>query len=152
MKLFLVGLVGLFVGMVIGYFGEMVYAAAQFTRTFAFERETELNESGARAFKAYQRESAPVAVYALTQDVATLRMEEEPNAAATQFQMEVERRLTLDHTRLAKLLAVNGATTESANQVALALKCAQKSGRFATITTEAQLTDLVADCDAKGVY
>lgn len=153
MKTFLLCFVSLLVGLVVGYFIEMIHAGGQFASTLSLVKETQLAESGDHAFKAYQHESSPIAVYALTQDLATLQDAEQlVDDPTSSFQMEVHRRMMLDHARLAKLLAASGATDARTNHIAEALKCAQGSGRLSSITNESQLFDIVAKFDSKGVY
>ena len=153
MKISLVCISSLLVGLTIGYFIEMIHAGSQFADTLSLIKETELAESGDHTFKAYQNESTLIAVYALTQDLAALQdaaqLVDDPTSS---FQREVHRRMMLDHARLAKLLAASGASSASTNHIAEALKCASGSGRLSSITNEAQLFDIVAKFDSKGVY
>jgi len=147
MKTFLVCFISLLVGLVIGYFVEMIHAGYQLASTLSLLKECELAESGDHAFKAYQHESKPVAIYALSQDLATLQdaqqLVDDPTSS---FRLEVARRMMFVHARLAKL-------DYGTNQVSDALQCAQAAGsRFSSITNETTLSDLVAKFDQKGVY
>ena len=147
MKTFLVCFVSLFVGLVIGYFVEMIHAGSQLASTLSLLKECELAASGDHAIKAYQHESKPVAIYALTQDLAALQdaqqLVDDPTSS---FRLEVARRLMFVHARLAKL-------DYGTNEIAEALHCAQAAGsKFSSITNEAALSDLVATFDQKGVY
>jgi hypothetical protein len=146
-------------GLVIGIFSGAVYATKQFAEALALLKAAELTESGDRAFQAYQHESNSIAIYALMQDVKTLqdaqKLGKNPFYATS---TEVQRRLMLDHARLAKLFAEISQTDASTNHIAEALKCAQETGvdsntvaRFSTITNETQLFETLAKFDQKGV-
>ena len=146
-KSWLVCIGGLLVGLIIGYFIGILHAGSIMESTLTLLKETELGKSGDVAFQAYQHESRPIAIYALSQDLATLQdaqqLVDDPTSS---FRLETARRMMFVHARLAKL----GYGT---NQISEALQCAQVAGSsFSSITNETRLLDLVAKFDQKGVY
>lgn len=149
----------LIVGIAIGYFFALVHFGIKFASALALLKTIEISESGERAFQAYQNESRPIAIYALTQDLNTLQdakdLGSNPLLATP---TEIQRRLMFDHARLAKLLAESGETNASMENVAEALKYAQETSadpnanaRFSNITNETQLFAILNKFDQKGV-
>jgi hypothetical protein len=146
-------------GLVVGAFCGVLYTTKQFAETLALLKETELSESGERAFQAYQNETNSVAIYALTQDINTLQDAKElGNNPFFATPTEIQRRLMVNHARLAKLFAESGQTNASMAHIAEALKYAQETSadpntvaRFSFITNETQLFETLAKFDQKEV-
>jgi hypothetical protein len=65
-KAWLVCISCLIAGLAIGYFCALVHAGGVVANSLALLKEIEITESGKRAFQAYQHESKPIAIYALT--------------------------------------------------------------------------------------
>jgi hypothetical protein len=159
-KVWFISIGCLVAGLVIGYFGGVIRATSAFADTLALLKECELAELGQRAFQAYQHESKPIAIYALTQDLSTLQNAEKLGIdnPILQTRMEIQRRLMFTHARLAKLLAESGETNASASHIAAALRSAQETGsapapirRFPSITNETRLFETLAKFDLKEV-
>jgi hypothetical protein len=146
-KSWLICIGGLFIGLVLGYFIGILHAGSIMASGLTLLKETELGHSGDVAFQAYQHESRPIAIYALSQDLATLQDAQQlVDDPASSFRLEVARRMMFVHARLAKL----GYGT---NQISEALQCAQAAGpKFSSITNESELSGMVAKFDQKGVY
>ena len=150
----------LLLGMILGGIVAMVLIGVGAARVLASTYDMQIVESGSRAFKAYQHEDRPVAIYALT-DYLTSLQEAESNGIHDQIFLpdtELQRCLMLTHARLAKLLVDSGHADASAAHVTEALKYAQETGkdgraiaRFASITNATQLFDFVSKFDQKGV-
>jgi hypothetical protein len=158
-KIWFVSIGCLIAGFAIGYFCALVHEGGIIADSLALLKEIEITESGKRAFQAYQHESKTVAIYALTQDLNILQDDEKlgknPYFATP---TEIQRRLMFDHARLAKLLAETGQADVSTNHIVEALKYAQetsddpnKIARLSYITNDAQLFEIVAKFDQKGV-
>jgi hypothetical protein len=149
----------LIAGLAIGYFCGLIHGGGTLANTLALLKETELSESGERAFQAYQHESKPIAIYALTQDLNTLQdVKELGNNPFASTPTEIQRRLMFNHARLAKLFAESGQSNDSTNHIAEALKYAQETSadsnaiaRFSSVTNETQLFEMLAKFDQKGV-
>jgi hypothetical protein len=149
----------LIAGLAIGFFCGLIHGGGILANTLALWKVTELTESGERAFQAYQHENKPVAIYALTQDLNTLQDEKYlGNNPFFSTPTEIQQRLMLNHTRLAKLLAEDGQTNASQIHIAEALKYAQETSvdpdpfaRFSSVTNDAQLFEILAKFDSKEI-
>ncbi len=150
----------LLIGMILGGIVAMVFTGIGAARFLASAHDSQIVELGGRAFKAYQHEDRPVAIYALTDYLSNLQ-DAESSGTHDQFFLpdtELQRCLMFTHARLAKLLAESSQTNASEAHIAEALKYAQKTGsdtrkiaRFTSITNEAQLFDIVSKFDKKSV-
>jgi hypothetical protein len=76
-KAWIVSICCLIAGLVIGLFCGLICGTKMLATALSLLKAGELTESGDRAFQAYQHESRPVAIYALTQDLNTLRDQED---------------------------------------------------------------------------
>jgi hypothetical protein len=149
----------LIAGLAIGFFVGLIHGGAILADTLALVKVTELTESGERAFQAYQHESKPIAIYALTQDLNVLQNQKYlGNNPFFSTPTEIQRRLMFNHARLAKLLVEDGQTNASQSHIAEALKYAQETSidpnpvaRFSSVTNETQLFEILAKFDQKEV-
>jgi hypothetical protein len=124
-----------------------VSAGRAAARTFALLKFTELGEAEARASQAYQHESSPVAIYALSE--ALEAEQETAQSGGTPFlsKQSLSMDLMLTHARLAKLYRKTGRTNLSAQHLAEALKYTGAANNNQGITNEAALIDFVARVD-----
>ena len=126
-------------GLVIGYFAAMARYGSTIANTLAILQLTEMGQASDRAYQAYQHESSPVAIYALTEALDRLKTAEDFGATP----IYTEQMMAFDgstlHGRLARLYLTAGQTNLCEQQVADALKCVQdipavsgdyKSGRI----------------------
>jgi hypothetical protein len=149
----------LLLGMIVGGIVATALTGMMAAKILASTHDMQIVESGNRAFKAYQHEDRPVAIYALNDHLAILQ-EAETNGAHDSIFLpgtELQRRLMFTHARLAKLLTDNGQSDMSMTHVTEALKYAQetdkdarKIARFLSITNQSQLFDIVSKFDQKG--
>jgi hypothetical protein len=135
----------LVVGLAVGYFYARVSAGSVVANTFALLNFTDLGETDERAFQAYQHDSAPVGIYALTEV-----LDKQTKAAQFGGKPFMNRRmisidLMLTHARLAKLYDESGQTNLSEQHVVEALNCAKEWSPF--ITNKIILMDIVAKID-----
>jgi hypothetical protein len=137
-------------GLVAGYLCGATYSHSLMAKTIAYQ-DVQLVASGLRAYDAYRHEPAPIAIYALTQYIATLDDAEDLDGVTSTVtsRPEIERRLMLAHARLARLLETNGDTKASAIHVNEALRCARESGKFASVKTSGQLFAMLPEDDQK---
>ena len=150
--------IGCFViGLALGVGGTYFFAMAHWGKTTAdglfLIKELEVADSGTRAFEAYQRESRPVAIYALSQHLVTLQKAHEIGSESPVFmtRLEILRGMMFTHARLAKLYTEAGQTDLSAKHVAEALRFAGETGKFPAVTNQPALTEIVAMFDQKGI-
>ena len=141
-------------GLVFGIGGTYVVVVPHYAKLVAgtiFAAElTKIGEEERQSYEAYKHESKPVAIYALSQLLNTLRKAEEISENAFFLpKREISVDMMLAHARLAKLYAETGETNQSAQHVAEALSCAAKSGTCQTITNQAALAEFVAKIDQK---
>jgi len=152
-RTFIIATVCFVAGLVLGtgsasFFGD-VYSGKQIADGLALFKETEIAAAGERAFTAYQHESQPVAIYALSQYLDALKQAEEfasdNSIIMTRTTIRFDAMLT--HARLAKVYAAAGQSDLSAQEIAEALKCAQQDRRLRTITNETALIEFVKRVD-----
>jgi hypothetical protein len=146
--LFCIG--SLIVGLVIGCFAELIWAGGTIANTIACLEMTSVGEMENRAFQAYLHESAPVAIYALTQALNKEKEAEQLGGTPFMSKQIISVDLLLTHARLAKLYAQTGQTNLSSQHFEEALNYAKTEGKLQTITNQAALLDFVAKID-KGV-
>ena len=149
----------LLLGLILGGIVAMAFIGVGAARVLASAHDMLIVESGSRAFKAYQHEDRPVAIYALT-DYLTSLQEAESSGTHDQIFLpdtELQRCLMFTHARLARLLADSGGADASAAHITEALRYAQETGkdtrtiaRFTSITNATQLFDVVSKFDQKG--
>jgi len=106
----------------------------------------DLAESSERAQKAYEHETAPVAIYAMTELLDKQKALDETGGNALVSRKMISIDLVLTHGRLAKLYGETGAANLSAQHVAEALHYAQ-SDRNLGVTNRDALMDFVAQTD-----
>jgi hypothetical protein len=142
-------IVGVFLGVGGAYFCGGAYSGKQIADGLALFKEMEIAESGQRAFAAYQHESPPVAIYALSQYLDTLKKTEELAGENAVFMTKsgINFDTMLGHARLAKAYAAAGQTDRSAQQIADALARASRDQNLRSITNEATLTEIVTRID-----
>jgi hypothetical protein len=149
--------VGCFIGGVLlgvggGYFCGIAYWGKQMADGLALIKETEIAESGQRAFAAYQHETPPVAIYALSQYLETLKQAEEIGGANPVFMTKaaINFDTMLTHARLAKIYEATGQSDLSAQQFAEALRRASQDPKFQIITNKTILKEIVSRVDKAG--
>lgn len=136
-------------GFAVGYFYMENRDGQIAAKTFATLKIIDLGESDERALKAYQHESIPVAIYAMTELLDKQKAAEQVGGTAFMSKQMISIDLMLTHTRLAKLYTAAGQTNLSAEHIEQALSYA-KTDRGLTITNRDGLMDFVAKVD-KGV-
>jgi hypothetical protein len=137
----------LIVGLAIGYFCEEAVTGKHIADYYASLDLLFLGESGNRASHAYQHESSPVAIYALTEflEMHTKLAQMETNNLSNKKMFSDE--MTLIHARLAKLYAETGQTNLSEQHIDEALNWAKEGRMFQGITNKSTLMELVAKFD-----
>ena len=142
-------IVGVLIGVGGAYFCGGVYSGKQIADGLALFREVEIAESGNRAYAAYQHESPPVAIYALSQYLDTLKKTEElvGENAVFMTKSSINFDTMLAHARLAKAYAAAGQPDHSTQQIAKALERASRDQRLRGITNEATVTKVVNRID-----
>ena len=96
--------------------------------------------------KAYQHDSVPVAIYALTEVLDKQKVAEQFGETPLLSKQMISIDLMLTHARLAKLYAEAGQTNLSAQHIDEALRYA-KVDRNLEITNQDELMDFVAKID-----
>lgn len=144
-------IVGVLLGVGGGYLCSMVYWGKQTADGLALMKEMEIAESGQRAFAAYQHESTPVAIYAFSQYLDTLKETEELAGENAVFMTKsgINFDTMLAHARLAKVYSAAGQPDRSTQQIAEALERASRDQRLRGITNEATLMEIVARVDKR---
>jgi hypothetical protein len=139
-------------GLVLGVGGGMTYSGKSIAGALALLKEIELTQSGDRAFEAYQRESRPVAIYALTQHLKTLEGIQDIGSESPAFltRLHVYPDTAFTHARLAKLYEADGQTQLAGKHAAAALHHIAKVEKFSTVTNRSGLLDVVARFDERG--
>jgi len=107
---------------------------------------TDLGEFSGRAQKAYQHESLPVAIYALTELLDKQMAAEQIGETAFMSKQVISIDLMLTHARLAKLYAEAGQTNSCEQHFIEALNCAKADSKLA-ITNRETLMDFLAKID-----
>jgi hypothetical protein len=144
--------VGLLLGIGGTYFLGMAYWGKQTADGLVMIRQTELAASGEKAFAAYQHESQPIAVYALSQYLASLKEAENEIGGSNPVlltRMDIHFDQMLTHARLAKSYAAMGRSELSQQHLADALKCAALEPKLESITNQAVLTEILAKVDQR---
>jgi hypothetical protein len=142
---------GVLLGIGGAFFFGGAYSGKQIAEGLALFKELEIAESGQRAFAAYQHESPPVAIYALSQYLDTLKKTEELAGENAVFMTKsgINFDTMLAHARLAKVYAAAGQSDRSAQQIAAALERANRDQKLRGITNEPALTEIVARIDKR---
>lgn len=136
----------LVLGLVVGYFYARASAGRVVANTFATLEFTDLGESSEHAMKAYQHDSVPVAIYALTEVLDKLKAAEQLGETPLLSKQIISIDLMLTHARLAKLYAEAGQTNLSARHIDEALRYAKVDSNL-EITNQDELMDFVAKID-----
>jgi len=142
--------VGLLLGVGGTYFFGMAYWGKQTADGLVMIKQAELAESGEKAFDAYQHESQPIAIYALSRYLASLKEMEDQIGSENPVlltKMDVHFDMMLTHARLAKVYAAMGQPELSRQQLADALQCASQEHKLQTITNQAVLAEILARVD-----
>jgi hypothetical protein len=139
----------LIAGLAIGYFGAMAKYGSTVANTLACLEMTQTGEADDRAFQAYQHESSPVAIYALTEALDRLKTAEDFGETPYLSKQMMGFDGMMINGRLAKLYLATGQTNLSEQRVADALKCAQDVPACRAITNQAALMELIAKADEK---
>ena len=143
-----VGLVaGLIAGVAISDFAGHASANAGGSQMFNTLKFTELASSEQRAFEAYKRESAPVAIYALSESLDKMKEAEQYGESSLLTKQVLADDMILAHARLAKLYNQTGETNLAARHFAEALRCSKESGRSTWFTNRDALMQFVAKID-----
>ena len=143
----------LIVGLLLGVGGTYLFGIAYWGKQTAdglvMIKETEIGASGQKAFDAYQHESQPIAIYALTQFLDTLTNAEAmcSENPVLLTKMDIHFDMMLTHARLAKVYAAMGQSELSQQQLADALRCASQEHKLQSITNQAVLTEILARVD-----
>ena len=136
----------LIAGLAIGYVAAQVRDGGIIANTLACLEMTNLGESSERAQKAYQHESLPVAIYALTELLDKQKAAEQIGETAFMSKQIISIDLMLTHARLAKLYTEAGQTNLSEQHFTEALNYAKADSKL-TITNRETLMDFVAKID-----
>jgi hypothetical protein len=136
---------GLLLGVGGTYLCGLAYWGKQTADGLALIKEMEIAESGQRAFAAYQHEVPPVAIYALSQYLDTLKKAEEIGGDNAVFGLNFDTMLA--HARLAKVYAAAGQSDLSSQHIADALRRASQDQKLRGITNEVTLTEIIARID-----
>ncbi|HEX3889298.1 MAG TPA: hypothetical protein VHX90_00485, partial [Verrucomicrobiae bacterium] len=128
----------LVLGLAAGYFYAQVRAGHVIADTFATLEMTDLGESSERAQNAYQHESIPVAIYALTELLDKQKTAEQIGETPFISRQIISIDLMLTHARLAKLYAEAGQTNLSVQHIDEALNYAKADNKL-TITNQDEL-------------
>jgi hypothetical protein len=136
----------LVLGLVVGYFYARASAGRVAANTFATLEFTELGESSERAMKAYQHDSVPVAIYALTEVLDRQKAAEQTGETPLFSKQILSIDLMLTHARLAKLYAEAGQTNLSAQHFDEALRYAKLDSNL-EITNQDELMGFLAKID-----
>ena len=135
----------LVVGLAVGYFYAQASAGSVVASTFTLLKFTDLAETDERAFQAYQHDSAPVGIYALSEALDKQKTAEQFGKSPFMNRSMISIELMLTHARLAKLYGESGQTNLSEQHVVEALNCAKEWSPF--ITNKIILMDFVAKID-----
>ncbi len=116
-------------------------------------KQLEVFQSGEKAFKAYQHESKPVAIYALTQHLNTLSDAKDIGSENPVFmsRLQIFREMAFTHARLSRIYEEQAEEDLSAKHISQALHYIAQTDIFAGVTNQAALMDVVAKFDDKGV-
>ncbi len=152
-KAILIGTGGFILGLAIGVVGKEIYDGKSVADGLFLMKELEVARSGEEAFKGYQHESIPVAIYALKQHLITLNHAEDVGGDNPVFMGKVQilRETAFTHTRLSRLYTQEGEADLSAEHMAQSLHYIAQTDRYAGITNEATMLELVAKFDQHGL-
>ena len=134
----------LVLGIVVGYFYSQARAGRAVANSIGYLQMMDLAQSEERAMQAYQHDSVPVAIYAMTELLNEQKAAEQNWGTAFPGKHIVSLDLMFTHARLAKLYAEAGQTNLSAEHIAEALQYDKG------ITNQDELMDFVSKVD-KGV-
>ena len=118
----------LFLGLVLGIVGTMVYLGKVAAQGIFLTRAAEISASGDAAGDAYEHDSTQVAIGALLQHLAVLQTDENLGTNPLMDSRSSAMDMLLTHGRLAELYSESGQTNQSAQQMGEALKYAEASG------------------------
>jgi hypothetical protein len=136
----------LVVGLAVGYFYAQASAGRVVANKFASLEILDLGDSENRTFQAYQHETIPVAIYALTELLDKQKAAELIGETTFMSKQIISIDLMLTHARLAKLYAEAGQTNLSERHFTEALNYAKADSKL-TITNRETLMDFVAKID-----
>ncbi len=136
----------LVLGVIVGYFYAEARAGRAVANAYAAFEITGLGESSGHAQKAYEHESVPVAIYAMTELLDKQTAAEQVGETAFESKRMISIDLMLTHARLAKLYSEAGQTNLNAQHLAEALRYARADSNL-VITNEETLMDFVAKVD-----
>lgn len=142
-------IVGLLLGVGGAFFCGGVYSGKKIAEGLALFKEMEIAEFGQRAFAAYQHESPPVAIYALSQYLDKLKKMEELAGEKAVFTTKsgINFDTMLTHARLAKVYAAAGQSDRSSQHIFEALRRAGRDQRLGSISNEAMLMEVLDRID-----
>jgi hypothetical protein len=136
----------LIIGLAVGYLYAQASAGHGVANTFALLKFTDLAETEDRAFQAYQHESSPVGIYALSEALDMEKAAEKAGATRFVSSQMLSIDMMLTHARLAKLYEQTGQTNLSERHFSEALDCAKADSKL-TMTNRDTLMDFVAKID-----
>jgi hypothetical protein len=139
----------LIAGLVIGYLVAMARDGSTIAKMLAIQQMTQTATAEDRAFQAYQHESSPVAIYALTGALDRLKTAEDFGATPYYTKQMMAFDGLMLHGRLARLYLAAGQTNLFEQHVADALKCAQDIPACRAVTNQSALMELIAKADRK---
>lgn len=136
----------LVLGLIVGYFYAQARAGRAAANAYAAFEITDLGESAEHAQKAYEHDSVPVAIYAMTELLDKQKAAEQIGETAFESRQMISIDLMLTHARLAKLYGEVGQTNLSRQHIAEALRYAKSDSNLA-ITNRDSLMVFVAKID-----
>lgn len=137
----------LIIGLVIGYFVAMARDGGTIANVLAIQQLIDTGQANDRAFQAYQHESNPVAIYALTEALDRLKSAEDFGATPIYTEQMMAFDGMMLHGRLARLYLTSGQTNLCEQQITDALKCAQDIPACRAVTNQAALMELITKAD-----
>ena len=139
-------------GLVFGIGGSTVYLSKITAQGLVLLKAGELAEASQQADDAYQHDSEPVAVYALSRYLAKLKDAEELGPTPPYpDKLDILFGMIMTHGRLAQLYDASGQRNLSAQESAEALRFARDSGKSLWVTNQATLAKFVARGGARSV-
>ncbi|MGA2241245.1 MAG: hypothetical protein ABSH11_04315 [Verrucomicrobiota bacterium] len=142
-KAYLISIGCFILGLVLGAIVTIAYSGKVAAEGIFLTRAAELAASSERADDAYQHESRPVAIYALSQHLATLKADEELGANPLTDKLGISIEMIMTHGQLAQLYDELGQTNISAQHVVEALRYARDSGTPVWVTNQTALAKFV---------
>ena len=135
----------------VGYFYAQARGNRAVASTFACLNIDSVVTSQSKANEAYQQESSPVAIYALTQSLDRLKeCEQSPTnftIAGEPFFMSKQQfafYMMTTHARLARLYSETGQTNLNVQHVAEALSYAKEGGKYYAVTNDPALMEFIS--------